>query len=62
MRMMKHRKGERCDAKLPWSALASLCSRFPAGSVRVAHRATATVESLQLIASADLVRTRIHDR
>ena len=36
------------------------CSRFPAGSVRVAHRATATVESLQSIATADLVRTCIH--
>ena len=63
MQMMKHWKVEGCDAKDFWRsarvarlALATLCSRFPVGSVRVARRATATVESLQLIASTDLVR------
>ena len=44
------------------SARAPKCARearaLPGTSVRAAHRATATVESLQSIATADLLRTR----
>jgi len=38
-----------------WDVDESRCSRFPVGSARVAHRATAT-ERLQSMASPDLVR------
>ena len=67
MRMMKHLKDQRCDEKRFRGAhaprvLATLCSRFLVGSVRVARRATATVEALQSTASTDLLRTCINGR
>ena len=56
--LRRESSGER--TRLAALALATLCSRFPVGSVRVARRATATVESLQSIVRTGLVRTCIH--